>query len=402
MLMNLCVERLVIIFGLLGVLPLAGQAAHQSVEHYSEVGNRALAEGRYADAEQAFEKLRELAPEMAEVHANLGLIYFEERKFPDAVRELQRALKLKPALTKSSTILAMSLAELGRYKEALPGLEKGFRSSDRETKRMCGLQLERAYTGLQQNANALEIAAEMSRSYPDDPEVLYHSGKIFGNYAFLSMQKLAEVAPDSIWTHQAAAEAYESQDSFDSAIGEYRHVLAIEPLRPGVHYRLGRTLLARWRAHSSPEDLSSAAKEFAEELSLDPLNANSAYELGEIHRDAGEFSDAEKYFKLALENYPNFEQAHLGLAAALTSVQKVDQALAHLKKAIALNPENEVSWYRLAQVERMLGDRAEKEKALAEFQRLHSKKTTTDREPGKNFFSSDEVTKQALEDDAPK
>jgi tetratricopeptide (TPR) repeat protein len=402
MLMNLCVERLVIIFGLLGVLPLAGQAAHQSVEHYSEVGNRALAEGRYADAEQAFEKLRELAPEMAEVHANLGLIYFEERKFPDAVRELQRALKLKPALTKSSTILAMSLAELGRYKEALPGLEKGFRSSDRETKRMCGLQLERAHTGLQQDAKALEVAMEMSRSYPYDPEVLYHSGKIFGNYAFLSMQKLAEVAPDSIWTHQAAAEAYESQGSFDSAIGEYRHVLAIEPLRPGVHYRLGRTLLARWRAHSSPEDLSSAAKEFAEELSLDPLNANSAYELGEIHRDAGEFSDAEKYFKLALENYPNFEQAHLGLAAALTSVQKVDQALAHLKKAIALNPENEVSWYRLAQVERMLGDRAEKEKALAEFQRLHSKKTTTDREPGKNFFSSDEVTKQALEDDAPK
>jgi tetratricopeptide (TPR) repeat protein len=399
--MNVWSGAWVIIFGLFGALSLMAQAAHQSVEHYSEVGNRALAEGRYADAEQAFEKLRDLAPEMAEVHANLGLIYFEERRFPQAVRELQRALKLKPALTNSATILAMSLAELGRYKEALPGLQKGFRSGDRETKRMCGLELERAYTALQQDAKALEIALEMSRSYPDDPEVLYHNGKIFGNYAFVSMQKLAEVAPDSIWTHQAAAEAYESQGSFDSAIGEYKHVLAIEPRRPGVHYRLGRTLLARWRAQSSAEDLSSAAREFAEELTLDPLNANSAYELGEIHRDAGEFSDAEKYFERALENYPNFEQAHLGLAAALTSVQKPDQALPHLQRAISLNPENEVSWYRLAQVERMLGNQAEKEKALTEFQRLHSK-TTMDKEPGKNFFSSDEVTKQALENDATK
>jgi predicted Zn-dependent protease len=159
--------------------------------------------------------------------------------------------------------------------------------------------------------------------------------------------------------------------------------------------------LARWRAQSSAEDLSSAAREFAEELTLDPLNANSAYELGEIHRDAGEFSDAEKYFERALENYPNFEQAHLGLAAALTSVQKPDQALPHLQRAISMNPENEVSWYRLAQVERMLGNQAEKEKALTEFQRLHSK-TTMDKEPGKNFFSSDEVTKQALENDATK
>ena len=46
---------------------------------------------------------------MAEVHANLGLIYFEERKFDQAVPALQRSLKLKPTLTKSSHLLAMSL-----------------------------------------------------------------------------------------------------------------------------------------------------------------------------------------------------------------------------------------------------------------------------------------------------
>ena len=58
------------------------------------------------------------------------------------------------------------------------------------------------------------------------------------------MQKLAQVAPSSVWRHQAAAEADESQGSYSLAITEYRQVLALEPDRPGVHYRLGRTL---WR-----------------------------------------------------------------------------------------------------------------------------------------------------------
>src|SRR3954471_5050654 len=96
----------------------------QSIDQYAEAGNRALQEGRYAEAEQAFEKLKEFEPNTAEVRANLGLIYFEERKFDQAVPELRRALKLKPSLTNSGFILAMSLSELGQFNEAVPGLDK--------------------------------------------------------------------------------------------------------------------------------------------------------------------------------------------------------------------------------------------------------------------------------------
>ena len=80
------------------------------------------------------------------MHANLGLIYFQERKFEQAIPALRQALKLKPALTKTGALLAISLSELGRYGEALPGLEKGFhQSAEPAIKRMCGLQLLRAY-----------------------------------------------------------------------------------------------------------------------------------------------------------------------------------------------------------------------------------------------------------------
>jgi len=368
-----------------------------TIEKYSEQGQRALAQSNYAEAEEAFEKLRELEPGVAEVHANLGVIYFQERKFEPAVSALRQALKLKPTLGKSATLLAMSLSELGRYREALPDLEKGFRqSTDPPTKRMCGLQLLRVYTGLRHDSKAVEVALELNRLYPNDPEVLYHTGRIFGNFAFLNMQQLAQVAPGSVWRHQAEAEAYESQGSNDAAISEYRQVLSADPQRPGVHYRIGRTLLARSRQRNSPGDMAEAEKEFAQELEIDSGNANAAYELAEIHRNAGEFSEAQKLFEVAVENHPDFEEAQLGLGSVLMSLQKPDLALPHLQKATALNPGNEVAWYRLSQVQGVLGHEAEQRKTFAEFQRLRDQKSTQ-QEAGKQIFSPDEVTRQRLD-----
>lgn len=373
------------------------QTDANEVQRYAEAGQNALARGHYEEAERAYEKLRDLEPGVAEVHANLGLIYFQERKFKKAVPVLSQALKLKPSLPKTSLLLAMSLSELSRYNEALPGLEKGFRqSTDPAIKRMCGLQLLRTYTGLRRDNKAVEVALELNRLYPDDPEVLYHTGKIFGNFAFLNMQKLAEVAPASVWRHQAEAEANESQGSYDAAIGEYRQVLSADPRRPGVHYRLGRTLLARSRQNNMPDDIAAAAKEFEQELELDPSNANAAYELAEIHRTAGDLDQAQKFFEQALGDYPDFAEAHLGLAAVLMSMQKPGLALPHLQQAVSLNSENEVAWYRLSQVQGLLGHDAEQKKAFAEFQRLRTQKSSR-QEAAKQIFSPEEVTQQKLD-----
>jgi len=375
-------------------------AQDSGLQQQYEAAQRALTAGNYTEAQQAFEKLAADNPAMPEVHANLGLIYFEERKFEQAIPELRRALKLKPSLTNSAAVLAMSLSELGHYNEALPGLEKGFRSTDPEMKRMCGLQLERTYTSLKRDSKAVEIALELERLYPNDPEVQYHDGKIFGNFAFLTMQKLWQAAPDSLWKHQAEGEALESQGSFEAAIGQYREVLARDPQRPGIHYRLGRILLSRSQKTGSPEDSREAAKEFDQELKIDPANGNAAYELAEINRNVGRFDDAQRYFELALKGHPDFEEAHLGLAAALLSTQKPDAALPHLQKAIALNRQNEVSWWRLAQVERLLGNSEEQKKALAEFQRLHSQ-SANQQDPGRKLFSPNEVTQQQVEVSTP-
>jgi tetratricopeptide (TPR) repeat protein len=360
-------------------------------------GERALAERRYADAEQAYERLRKLQPSLAEVHARLGLIHFQQGKFDQAIPVLRRALELKPALPNVTTLLAMSLSEIGRHEEALPALEKAFhaKATDPALRRMAGLHLQRSFTDVERHSDAVGVSLELTRLYPDDPEVLYHAGRLFGNYAYLQMVRLARIAPDSVWLHQASGEANESQGLLDDAIREYRQVLALAPKRPGVHFRLGRVHLARSKGpKGDPAAEAEALKEFEQELQIDPTNANAAYEIGEIQRTSGQLEQAVASFKRALASYPEFGAALVGLGRTLIAAGDAASALPPLQKAVALNPRDEVAFYQLAQAHRALGHEAEQQAALATFERLRQETPTG---PAALPAGRDEVTRQAID-----
>ena len=376
----------------------AQQATEPSRQLFEEA-ERALAERRYADAEQAYHRLLQMHPGIAEVHAKLGITYYQEGKFAEAVPVLRQALKLKPGLPNLDALLAMSLSELGQYQEALPGLRQTFsKSSDPVLKRLAGLHLQRAYAGLGRDADAVGTALDLSRAYPDDPEVLYHTGRLFANYAYLQTMRLARVAPDSIWLHQAAGEANESQQLWDAAIEDYRRVLVAAPNRPGIHFRLGRVLLARGRqAHDASAD-AAALDEFARELAIDPTNANAAYEMGEIHRKAGRNDEAISAFTAALKGYPEFEEALVGLGRTLVANGQPDAALPPLQKAVALEPSDEVAYYQLARAYRGLGNAVEQQKAIAVFQRL---KAENSRKVNVLTAPRSDVTEQQLDPTTP-
>src|ERR1700692_3891416 len=95
---------------MLAVSSASGMAMQSSQEEtlqqYSQAGQQALAAGHYDEAESDFKKLLQIDPNIAEMHATLGVVYFQEKKFDQAVPELQRALRLKPGLARASTLLA--------------------------------------------------------------------------------------------------------------------------------------------------------------------------------------------------------------------------------------------------------------------------------------------------------
>jgi len=186
-------------------LVAAGQSHDEnSPEALAVAGQRAMARGDYAVAEQKFTLLARLEPSIAEVHATLAAICFKQREYGRAVREIHTAERLKPGLPKLDSLLGLAQAEEGKSAEALPHLEKGFRQTvDSEVRRQCGLELLRVYGNLGRDADAVEIALALNKAYPNDPEVLYHTGRVYGSYAYIVMEKLHDTAPGSIWMLQA-------------------------------------------------------------------------------------------------------------------------------------------------------------------------------------------------------
>jgi tetratricopeptide (TPR) repeat protein len=373
-----------------------GQTSNeQALQQYAQAGQQALAAGNYPEARQNFEHLAELKPDIAEVHATLAAIYFKMRQYELAVQEVRTAKKLKPSLPKLDSLLGLSLSEIDHYEEALPLLEKGFRqTADSDVRRMCGLQLLRAYTGLGRDSDAVTTALALDKQYPDDPEVLYHTGRIYGNFAFLVMTKLHDKAPGSIWTLQAQGELHESQKEYDEAIFTFNHILELDHRRPGIHYRLGRIYLARFRDSAKPEDREAAQREFAEELTIDPGNGNASYELANIQADLGNLDEAAKLYEQILQRYPDFEESLVGLGGVYLDSHKPQQALTVLEHAARLNPKDDVAWYRISRADRAIGNKGGQQKALATFQELRKAKPL-------HKPVSDEVTPQQVGPDAP-
>ena len=381
-----------VICGCFSSAATAQGGSHEDEEMYVQAGQKALAAGQFAEAQDNFEKLAKLEPGIAEVHATLAAIYFKQSRYDLSVREVRTAKKLKPSLPRLDSLLGLSLSELNQFEEALPHLEKGFhQTADTDVQRMCGLQLLRAYTGLSRDGDAVETALALNKLYPDDPEVLYHTGRIYGNFAFIVMTKLHDKAPGSIWMLQAQGEMNESQKSYDEAIFAYNHVLSIEPRRPGVHYRIGRIYLTRYKEGQKAEDRDAAVREFTAELDIDPGNGNAGYELADIQAELGNLEDARKGYEHVLELFPNFEEALVGLGGVYTDSHKPEQAVTLLEHATQLKPDDEIAWYRLARAERAIGNRDAQQKALAVFQKLHSAK------PLHKPVTSDEVTPQQLD-----
>lgn len=372
--------------------PQAG--TEEQAAQYASEGQAALAQGRYDEAQTAFEKLAKLDPDIAEVHATLGAIYFKQRNYGAAIHQIQTAQKLKPSLPRLDSLMGLSLSELGRFAEALPRLEKGFRdTSDPEVRRMCGLQLMRAYTNLGRDSDAVETALALNRLYPEDPEVLYHTGRIYGNYAYIIMERLHDKAPGSIWMLQAQGEANEAQKNYDAAITAFNHVLVLDPKRPGIHYRIGRIYLDRYREAQKTEDRDAAMREFAAELAVDPANGNAAYELANMQMDMGNFDKARSLLEDVVKRYPDFEDALVCLGRADLEIHQPSEAVTVLKRATQLRPDDDVAWYRLSQAQRAVGNTQGQMAALAAFRKVHQTIPVT----LQRSHAGDEITPQKLD-----
>jgi tetratricopeptide (TPR) repeat protein len=277
-----------------------------------------------------------------------------------------RAQTAPKAAPDSDAERAISLAEAGRCSEALPHLKRAIHSTnlDRDLRKHVGL--DGLHCAMTHGApyDSLPFLEVLNRDFPNDPEVLYTAAHAFSDLSLLSSQRLAREAPFSYQVHLLNAEALELQGKWDEAAAEYRKIIGINPMLPGIHARLGRALLAK--PQPSPEDVAEAKKSFEQELDIDPRNASAEYVLGELARNDKDYSTAILRYTKATTLDTGFAEAYLGLGMSLVSAKRYGEAIVPLEKYEKMAPESPTGHYELALAYAGVGrrDDANREAAL--------------------------------------
>lgn len=332
------------------------------IQQHFTAAREAERRGDLATAEKEYQAVLKLSPDLAEVSANLGLVYYLQRKDSDAIRVFQEALKRKPGLFAANLFLGMTYTRTNQYEKSIEPLKKAISLNPGELRAYLNLGL--SYSELGQDREAMKVLQSAADRWPEDVEVLYNLGIVYTRLMTGTYKKMAQVDPDSYRVHQLLGASYEARRETKKAIEEYKLAIQKKPDFAGLHYALGNIY---WR----DGDLQQAEREFLEEIKIAPENYLTTWKLGNIYLLNKQYDLAFQYLEKAIQQKPDLGQAHRDLGKALLQTDgDLAKAMVHLKKVTELAPEEPTTHYLMAQIYRKQGKRAEQAAELALFEKL--------------------------------
>jgi tetratricopeptide (TPR) repeat protein len=260
-------------------LKLAGQtvssnaARSPAIESHFAAAQQAQRAQDYATAEREYQAVLALAPDFAEVHMNLGLVYQLQDRSSEAMVELRRALTIKPALVGANFFLGVDYCKLGEAAKAISYLKAALQAEPRRPDIWLWLATAQEISGqLQAEVVTLHRALELQ---PNDADPLYLLGSVYERLGKKEVARLEKVAPGSSRSEQLLAESYAASNEWPTAVIRFQNALAALPERAGLHAELGEVLLRAGK-------VNPAIREFDEELRSHPGNLLALARRGEV------------------------------------------------------------------------------------------------------------------------
>ena len=200
-------------------------------------------------------------------------------------------------------------------------------------------------------------------SQPEDDESIYWLGRTYKRLAGHTLDRLAEVAPESYRVDQLAGELHEEETEYGNAVEAYRRALAKAPEVPGLRYAIGAAYWKMGRFEDAQEWL-------AKELDRNPHHARARYRLGNLLLDRGRPKEAISHLEQALATATDLPEARFDLGRAYLEDQQYAAAAAELKATVRVDPTNERAHYLLGNAYRGLGRMDDARQHLQTYQEL--------------------------------
>ena len=314
---------------------------------YTSEGMKALDEGKYDAAVQAFTKAIQADAKDYFAHFNLAMAYTMLHKDAEAAAEYRKTLELKPALYEAELNGGIVLLRQQNPAEALPWFEDAARQKPQEFRPRYYLAESALQTGDYAKAEesyklAIGLDAKSAGAQLGMAQALVQQGKI--NDAEPYFRKAAEIEPKYREYLLQLAGLYEKGGQTVEAIGIYREF----PENSAAQTRAGELLL-------EARKFEEAVPRLEEAYGKDPSPANRSA-LAAAYVFTRKLDKALPLLEQCVAAAPTDYDQRMMYARALRDRRQFPAAAKQFYEATKLKPAEPKSWTELGDMLYMAGD----------------------------------------------
>jgi tetratricopeptide (TPR) repeat protein len=314
------------------------------------------------EAVTAFRTVLKDQPNAAEVHGLLGQAHLLTGDAPLARESLEKASALNPRYLEPRRLLASLDAAQGRSKDAQQRLEAILKQEPKDVGALgllFNLQLAGKEWGVTEATMQQLREAGASQVTVHLAEGNLHQAKGDHEQAKASFERAVEASPDSPTPLYALVRLELAQGKQADARARLMKLLETHPEHPYAHGMLGEVLVLA----GDPE---GAVKEFKIAAKLKPDWLTPWLDHATLYLTQKNQREAVQVLKRGLAANPRSEELRLLLAASLSDLGEIDQAIAEYEMMLKQNPKALAAANNLAVLlAEKKGDPASLERALA-------------------------------------
>ncbi len=353
-----------VVFALL-IVPSCGrpQEVPESVQRlYAEA--KSDEQAQHLDlAVQKYLQIVSISPNLAAAYNNLGRLYYQQGEYGKAIESLEKACKLDPHVAAPHSLLGFSFFQTGNFEGARHELKLS-QALDPQNAQV-KLFLARSMVELGDLTGALSVLEPLRQKSPNDVEVLYTLGFVYSDLAESTFHQMQAADPSSYLVELVLGKAAEAKQVYADAATHYKNAIDKDPGNWELYYRYGHALYA---AGQLPDALAA----FQQSLSLNPFAYGPAWEAARI-LVSEKPQEAYELVNRALKENPDMRDLSEALVIrgrALVSLNRPKEAVEDLKKACAIDPNDETCHVHLAQAYRKMGLTEEAKQEYSIYERM--------------------------------
>jgi tetratricopeptide (TPR) repeat protein len=290
-------------------------------KHAQALNNLGVAWDAMADTKKAleyFKKAGQADPTFAETFFNQGMSLMKLNKAAEATKAFEAALKLEPGSTAPYVQLGTLYLKQGKKDRAVEAFSKAIAAADAQDQSDSGFKALLKRNDMRRTTDAYR---GLAMAY-------LQLGKV--DEAVSTLKLATEKLPKDASAREALGEAFLAQRNFDGAVEQFQKRLEIEP---SVDARLDLA-----RAFTKKRVAKQAEPLYRDVLKEEPTNRAAKLGLADLFTAQGRFADAETVLKEMMASDPNDAFALMRFGIMKSRMQRPNEALEPLEKAVELNP----------------------------------------------------------------